>query len=96
MSDGIRYHHVKHAITNSPVLMYPYPSKEYHLFTDALNHTWSGVQQSNSEISSNKELTYHPITYQSGTFSPLQLKWSTIVKECFVIIMSCQKMAFYL
>lgn len=68
---------IEHAITNSPVLMYPHPSKEYHLFADALNHTWSGVltqQQSNSEKSGDEELTYHPIMYQSGTFSISQLK----------------------
>ena len=68
---------IKHAITNSAVLMFPNPCKEYHLFTDALNHTWSGVltqQQSHSEKSGDEELTYHPIMYQSGTFSTSQLK----------------------
>ena len=47
---------IKHVIMNSPVLMYPNPSKEHHLFMDALNHTWLGVlsqQRSNSEISGN-------------------------------------------
>ena len=34
---------IKHAITNSPVLIYPDPNKQYHLFTDASNHTKSGV-----------------------------------------------------
>ena len=82
---------IKHAITNSPVLIYPNPSKEYHLFMDALNHTWSGVlmqQWSNSEISNDEELTYHPIMCQSGTFSTSQVKWSTLVKECYMIMMS--------
>ena len=91
---------IKHAITNSPVLIYCNPSKEYNLFTDALNHTWSGgvltQQRSNSEINGNKECTYHPITYQSGTFTTSQLKWLTIVKESYAIMMSLQKMAFYL
>ena len=90
---------IEHAITNSPVLINPDPSKEYHLFTNASNYTWSGVltqQWSNSEISSDEGLTYHPITYQSGTASTSQLKWSTIVKECYMIMMSFQKMAFYL
>ena len=88
---------IKHTITNSPVLLYPDPSKAYHLFTDASNHTWLGVltqQWSNSEKSSDEELTYHLIMYQSGTFSTSQLKWSTIVKECYAIMMSFQKMAF--
>ena len=68
---------IKHTITNSSVLMCPNPSKEYHLFMGASDHTWSGVltqQQSNSEISSDKDLTYHPIIYQSGAFSTSQLK----------------------
>ena len=30
---------IKQAITNSPVLFYPEPNKQYHLFTDASNHT---------------------------------------------------------
>ena len=34
---------IKHAITNSHILIYPDPNKQYHLFTDASNHTWSGV-----------------------------------------------------
>ena len=57
----------------------------------ASNHIWSGVltqQRSNSEINSNKEHTYHPITYQSDTFLTSQLNWSTTVKECYAIMMS--------
>ena len=26
---------IKHATTNSPVIIYPDPNKQYHLFTDA-------------------------------------------------------------
>ena len=64
---------------------------------NALHHTWPGVltqQWSNSEMNNNEELTYHPIMYQSGTFSTLQLKWSTFVKEYYVIMMSFQKWHF--
>ena len=84
---------IKHVITNSPVLIYPGPSKEYHLFTDASNYTWPGVltqQRSNSETNGNVESTYHPIMVQSGTFSTSQLKWLVIVKECYVIIVILQ------
>ena len=90
---------IGHMITNSPTPIYPDPSREYHLFTDALNHTWSGVltqQRCNSETNGNEECTYHPITYQSSTFSTSQPKWSTNMKECYVIMMSFHKMAFYL
>ena len=85
---------IKHVINKSPILIYPNPSKEYHLYTDASNHTWSSVfthQRFNSETNGNKECTYHPIMYQSGTFLTSQLKCLTNVKECYVIMMSFQK-----
>ena len=34
---------IKHVLTNSPALINPDPNKQYHLFTDASNHTWSSV-----------------------------------------------------
>ena len=66
---------------------------------EASNHTWLGVltqQQYILEISRDKDLLYHPIMYQSGTFSTSWLKSSAIVKECYATMMSFQKMAFYL
>ena len=42
------------------------------------------------------DITYHPITYQSGTFTLNQINWSTLVKEAYGIMMSFHKMAFYL
>ena len=90
---------IKHAINNSPVLIYPDPNKQYHMFTDASNHTWSGaLTQTRETLRENRKLniTYHPITYQSGTFTSSQIKWSTLVKEAYAIIMSFCKMAFYL
>ena len=80
-------------------IKYPDPSKEYHWFMDASNHTWSSVltqQRFNSEINHNEENTYHPIMYQSTTFSTSQLKWLATVKKCYMITMSFHKMAFYL
>ena len=90
---------IKHAITNSPVLIYPDPNKHYHLFTDASNYTWSGVlTQTRETLRENGKLdiTYHPITYQSGMFTLSQMNWSTLVKEAYAIMMSFCKMAFYL
>ena len=90
---------IKHAITNSPVLIYPDPNKEYHLFTDPSNHTWLGVlTQTRETLKENGKLdiTYHPIMYQSGTFTLSQINWSTLVKEAYAIMMSFCKMAFCL
>ena len=90
---------IKHAITHSPVLTYPDPNKQYHLFTDASNHTWSGeLTQTRETLRENGKLylTYHPIMYQSGTFALSQINWSTLLKEAYAIMMSFCKMAFYL
>ena len=75
---------LKQAITNSPVLIYPNPNTQHHLFTDASNHMWSGKLTKIREISKengNLDITYHPITYQSGTFILNQINWSTLVKR---------------
>ena len=42
------------------------------------------------------DITYHPINYQSGTFTLSQIKWSTPVKEVYDIMMSFYQMSFYL
>ena len=90
---------IKYAITNSLVLIYPDPNKQYHMFTDSLNHTWSVVlTQTRETLRENGKLdiTYHPITYQSRTFTLSQINWSTLVKEVYAIMISFHKMAFYL
>ena len=88
---------IKQDITNSPILIYPDPNKEYHLLTDASNHTWSGVlTQTRETLKENGKLdiTYHPITYQSRTFTLSPINWSTLVKEAYAIMMSFQKWHF--
>ena len=80
---------IQHTITDSPVLIYPDPNKQYHMFTDASNYTWSGVfTQTRGSLRKNGKLdiTYHPITYQSGTFTLSQINWSTLVKEAYAIM----------
>ena len=90
---------IKHAITNSSVLIYPDPNKQYHLFTDASNHMWSGVLTQTREILKENcklDITYCPITYKSVTFTLSKINWSTLIKEAYAIMMSFCKMAFYL
>ena len=75
---------IKQTITNSPVLIYPDPNKQYHLFIDTSNHTWSGVLTQNRETSRKNgklDITYHPITYQSRMFTSSQINWSTLVMK---------------
>ena len=90
---------IKYAITNSPVLIFPDPNKQYHLFTDVSNHTCSGVlTQTRETLKKNGKLdiNYHPISYHSGMFTLNQINWSTLVKEAYAITMLFCKMAFYL
>ena len=90
---------IKHAITNSPVIIYPDPNKQYHLFTDTSNHTLSGVSSQTRETLKENgmlDITYHPITYQSEAFTWSQINWSTLVKEAYAIMMLFDKMVFYL
>ena len=90
---------IKHAITNSPVLIYQDPNRKCHLFTDASNDTWSGVlTQTRETLKENGKLdiTYHPIMNQSGTFTLSQINWSTLAKETYVTMMSFHKKGIYL
>ena len=55
---------IKYAITGSPVLIYADPNKQYHLFTDALNHMWSGVLTQTGETFNGKwEIRYYLSPY---------------------------------
>ena len=90
---------INHAITNSPVLIYPDPNKWYHLFTGASNHARSGVLTQTGETwkeNGKLYINYHPIMYQSGTFTLSQINWSTLVKEVYAIMMLFHKIAFCL
>ena len=54
---------IKHVITNSPILIYLEPNKQYHLFTDASNHTrldfLTQIRESSRE-NGKLNITYHP------------------------------------
>ena len=90
---------IKHVITNSSVVIYTDPNKQYHLSNEASYHVWSGVLTQAREILKDNgklDITYHPTTYPSGMFTLSQINWSTLIKEAFAIMMSFHKMAFYL
>ena len=65
---------IKHAITNSSVLIYPNPSKEYHLFSDASHHTWSSVLTQQNDVTQRQMVMKNTLTTQSDTKAlPFQL-----------------------
>lgn len=83
---------LKEYLVKSPILVYPDPEKEYHLFTDASKTSWSAIlMQENSET---KHL--HPIAFQSGSFKGSQLNWAALTKEAYAIYMGFRKLSYYL
>ena len=47
-------------------------------------------------IDSKEKMILHPITYVIGLFRDIQLTWTGLVKESYIIFMSVTKMSFYL
>ena len=90
---------LKHMIVSALILIYPEPSKPYILYTDS-KYTWAGIltQTCNytNMVTQQVQTIDLPVTFQSGSYSSSQEKWSTIQKEACAIYASFQKMVFYL
>ena len=86
------FNYLKKCLTEHPILIYPDPNKEYHLFTDASKSTWCAILM--QEVDEDDKL--HPIAFQSGTFKGSQLSWATLTKEAYAIYMAFCKFSFYL
>ena len=87
---------LKSCLTEGPILVYPNPSKDYHLFTDASKDTWSAILMQDQNTVSSDCLDLRPVAYQSGTFKGSQLNWATLTKEAYAIYMAFRKFSFYL
>ena len=62
---------LKNYLTMSPILIYPDPNLQYHLFTDASKYTWSAIlmqEHESTTVQGEKCTQLHPIAFQSGTF----------------------------
>ena len=82
---------LKDCLMKSPILVYPDPNKEYHLFTDASKYTWSAIL-----MQEDVDEKLKPIAFQSGTFKGSQLNWATLTKEAYAIYMAFCKFSYYL
>ena len=83
-----RLDYVKQVITTNPILVYPNPDKQYHLFMDSNKYFWNGILiQYTEQIreDSTKLKVPLPIICQSGTFQGFQKKWSTLTKKAYTI-----------
>ena len=91
---------LKHTIVSAPILIYPELSKPYILYTDSSKYMWAGIlTQTHSytdTIIQQKQTIDLPVTFQSGSYSSSQEKWSTIQKEVYAIYSSFKNMVFYL
>ena len=91
---------LKHTIVSAPVLIYPEPSKPYILYTYGSKYTWAGIltqtQMYTDSVSQQVQTIDLPSTFQSGSYSASQEKWSTIQKEAYAIYASFRKMVFCL
>ena len=87
---------LKNYLTEGPILVYPDPTKDYHLFTDASKETWSAVLMQDQNTSPTNVPDLRPVAYQSGTFKGSQLNWATLTKEAYAIYMAFRKFSFYL
>ena len=82
---------LKDCLMRSPILVYPDPNKEYHLFTYASKYTWSAIL-----MQEDVDEKLKPIAFQSGTFKGSQLNRATLTKEVYAIHMAFRKFSYYL
>ena len=87
---------LKNTLIERPILVFPDPNKDYHLFTDASKAMWSAILMQDQNTVTSDSLDLQPIAYQSGTFKGSQLNWATLTKEAYAIYMAFQKFSFYL
>ena len=82
-------------LTEALILRYPDPSKRYVVFMDASDQAATAIltQEYTSEDGDTKEML---VAYLSAQFSDTQFKWSTVVKEGYVIYYALKKWRHYL
>ena len=64
--------------------VYPDLDKQYYLFTDSRQHSWSGIHiQYHEQVKGDGTIVNvpHLMTYQRGTFKGSQKNWSALTKK---------------
>ena len=83
--------YLKEILYNKPILLFPDPNKNYVLYTDTSNNTYSGVLC--KPINNNKDI--RAVTYFSGTFTAQNKSWCATEKEAYAILKSIQGFNYY-
>ena len=82
-------------MSEAPILKYPDPSKRYVVFMDASDQATAAILT--QEYTSNDEdIKEMPIAYLSVQFSDTEFKWSTVIKEGYMIYYAIKKWRHYL
>ena len=84
--------YLKEIFCNKPILQFPDPNKNYVLYTDTSNNTYSGVLC--QPISNDKDI--RPVTCFSGTFTAQNKSWCATKKEAYAVLKSVQRFNYYL
>ena len=84
--------YLKDIFCSKPILQFRDPNKNYVLYTDASNNAYSGVicqpQDTENDI--------RPEAYFTGTFTSQNKSWCATEKEAYVVLMSVQRLDYYL
>ena len=89
----------KQMLADACTLAFPDPTKELCLFTDASEHSWSGVltQIPTDDIGKKLEDQRHePLYFLGGQFKASSKNWAIIEKEAFAIVESCTRLDYLL
>ena len=84
------FDYLKTCLTEAPILHYPDPSKRYVLFTDASDQAAAALL-THEYPDKDGDIKKMPMAYLYAQFSDTQFKWSTVVKEGYVIYYAIKK-----
>jgi transposase InsO family protein len=82
------FEEIKSAMASCPTLFFLNDTDEVYLLTDASDY---GIGAYLYQLVDGKQ---HPIRFMSHTLSDVQLRWSTVEKECYAIFRACMEMEY--
>ena len=82
--------HLKEAITQAPILLYPDPNQKYIVYIDTSDNA------SRAQLSQEHNGTEFSIASLSHTFTETQRKWSTTKQEAYRVYYAITKWNYYL
>jgi hypothetical protein len=84
------FNDIRKAVMECPKLFFPSPEAPIKLFTDASEY---GIGAYLCQLVETKEI---PVGFMSKALNKIQLRWTTIEKECFAIVSALKKWEYLL